>query len=240
MADSEHGVDSHIRVRRIVAGHFWLAYNVRLLRREYKRSAVLNSVRSSKFGNRIPVSKTLAVIVVLLLAANLHSADKPRFTRKNVEIDVPDVTLINQDGDEVGLRELLLGDKPVFAEFIFATCTTICPVLSAGFSSMQRRLGDDREQVLLVSLTIDPEHDGPEELTEYLERYGAKSGWDFLTGTRGDIDLVMKGFDAFVPDKMSHQPLTFIRSPGTGQWVRIYGFAGSADLLEELRKATGK
>jgi protein SCO1/2 len=150
------------------------------------------------------------------------------------------VTLINQEGDTVGLRGLLLGDKPVFAEFIFATCTTICPVLSAGFASMQRKLGDDRDQVLLISFTIDPEHDGPEELMKYLDRYGAKSGWDFLTGTRGDIDQVMKGFDAFVPDKMSHQPLTFIRSPGTDQWVRIYGFAGSADLMEELRMASGE
>jgi protein SCO1/2 len=185
-------------------------------------------------------AKICAVAVVLMLAANVHSADKPRFTRTVVEINVPDVTLINQDGDMVGLRGLLLGERPVFAEFIFATCTTICPVLSAGFASMQRKLGDDREDVLLISFTIDPEHDGPEELTKYLERYGAKSGWDFLTGTRGDIDLVMKGFDAFVPDKMSHQPLTFIRSPGTDQWVRIYGFAGSADLMEELRMASGE
>jgi len=185
-------------------------------------------------------TRICAMVIVLMVAAGGRTADKPRFTRTTVEIDVPDVKLINQDGDRVDLRGLLLGDKPVFAEFIFATCTTICPVLSAGFASMQRKLGEDREQVLLISFTIDPEHDGPEELTQYLERYGAKSGWDFLTGTRGDIDLVMKGFDAFVPDKMSHQPLTFIRSPGTGQWVRIYGFAGSADLLEELRVATGE
>ena len=184
--------------------------------------------------------KICAVVIVMMVAVSGNTADKPRFTRTVVEIDVPDVTLINQDGDTVGLRGLLLGDKPVFAEFIFATCTTICPVLSAGFASMQRKLGDDREEVLLISFTIDPEHDGPEELTEYLNRYGAKSGWDFLTGTRTDIDLVMKGFDAFVPDKMSHQPLTFIRSPGTDQWVRIYGFAGSADLMEELRKASGE
>jgi protein SCO1/2 len=186
------------------------------------------------------VATSCSISIVMMIAVYGHTADKPRFTRTMVEIDVPDVTLINQEGDTVGLRGLLLGDKPVFAEFIFATCTTICPVLSAGFASMQRKLGDDRDQVLLISFTIDPEHDGPEELMKYLDRYGAKSGWDFLTGTRGDIDQVMKGFDAFVPDKMSHQPLTFIRSPGTDQWVRIYGFAGSADLMEELRMASGE
>jgi len=184
--------------------------------------------------------KIWAAVILLMVAVCGDAADKPRFTRTEVEIDVPDVTLINQNGDTVGLRGLLLDDKPVYVEFIFATCTTICPVLSAGFASVQRKLGDGRNQVRLVSLTIDPEHDGPEELTKYLDRYGANSGWDFLTGTRGDIDQVMKSFDAFVADKMSHQPLTFIRSPGTGKWVRIDGFAGSADLLEELRKASGE
>ena len=137
-------------------------------------------------------------------------ADAPRFTRTEVAIDLPDVTLIDQYGREVDFRHELLGDKPVFVEFIFATCTTICPVLSAGFVSMQRKLGDDRRDVLLVSITIDPEHDGPEELRKYLDRYGGKSGWDFFTGTRTDIDLVMRAFDSFVADKMSHRPLTFV------------------------------
>jgi protein SCO1/2 len=177
---------------------------------------------------------------VLLVAAVGSSADRgPRFTRAEVDVSVPDVTLIDQNGEEVELRDVLTSDTPVFVDFIFATCTTICPVLSAGYSSVQRKLGDDRDAVRLVSITIDPEHDGPEEMRSYLERYRAKPGWDFLTGTRTDIDQVMRGFEAFVPDKMSHRPLTYIRSPGTGRWVQIHGFASSGDLMDELRLAAG-
>jgi protein SCO1/2 len=178
-------------------------------------------------------------IVMMMVAVFGSPADAPRFTRTEVTVEVPDVTLIDQNGREVDFRKAMLGDRPVFVEFIFATCTTICPVLSAGFASMQRKLGDDREEVLLVSPTIDPEHDGPEELRQYLDRYGAKSGWDFYTGTRQDIDLVMRAFDAFVPDKMSHRPLTLIHGPGRDVWVRIDGFAGSKDLMEELEHARG-
>jgi len=178
-------------------------------------------------------------MIVLLLSVSAPRADRePRFTRTEVKVELPAVTVINQNGDAVDFRALLQGDKPVLVDFIFATCTTICPVLSAGYSSVQRKLGEDRDQVHLVSITIDPEHDGPDELTAYLERYRAKPGWDFLTGTREDIDLVMRGFDAFVPDKMSHRPLIFIRSPKSDQWVRLYGFAGSSDLLNEIRLAT--
>ena len=179
-------------------------------------------------------------VLLMVVAAAGEPADTPRFKRTTVAVEVPDLTLIDQNGDEVGFRDAMLGDRPVFVEFIFATCTTICPVLSAGFASMQRKLGDDREEVLLVSLTIDPEHDGPKELRDYLDRYGAKSGWDFYTGTREDIDLVMRAFDAFVPDKMSHKPLTFVHAPGRESWIRIDGFAGSRDLMEELEHAMGE
>jgi len=185
----------------------------------------------------------LIIPVVVATMALIGSAPAPgaaqpeKFTRDVVTVDVPNVTVIDQEGDQTPLREVLLGDRPVFVEFIFATCTTICPVLSAGFSSMQRKLGDDRDRVHLVSFTIDPEHDGPEELRKYLERYGARSGWSFYTGSREDMNKVMRGFDAYVGDKMSHQPLTFIRSPVDDTWVRLYGFAGSRDLLEELGRA---
>lgn len=183
-------------------------------------------------------ARAVAVVLTVMAVTTATAADKPRFTRTDVEVTVPDVTLIDQRGDEVSFVEAMGSDRPVFVEFIFATCTTICPVLSAGYASLQRKL-DDEHAVDLISITIDPEHDGPPELREYLERYGARPGWDFLTGSRKDIDSVMRAFDAFIPDKMSHQPLIFIRSPKDGSWIRLYGFPGSKDLLAEYEKALG-
>jgi protein SCO1/2 len=178
-------------------------------------------------------------LVAGALCVPVWAADNPRFTRTDVTVDPPDVTLIDQDGDRVKFRDLLLSDTPVFVDFIYATCTTICPVLSAGYTSIQRKLGTDLDRVTLVSISIDPENDGPEELTAYLEKYRAKPGWEFLTGTRADIDAVMRSFDAYIPDKMSHRPLIFIRTPSDGSWVRLFGFAGSADLMAELTRASG-
>jgi len=188
----------------------------------------------------IGVARVLAVgLIAAALCSPGWAADNPRFTRDEVKVDPPAVTLIDQNGDRIDFRALTLSDKPVFVDFIFATCTTICPVLSAGYTSIQRKLGDNLDRVTLVSITIDPENDGPEELTSYLERYRAKPGWEFLTGTRADIDAVMQAFDAYIPDKMSHKPLLFIRTPKDGSWVRLYGFAGSADLMAELARASG-
>ena len=192
--------------------------------------------RHSRWMRARSTIRAVAVMLTATAAAAASAADNPRFTRTAVTVTVPDVTLIDQRGDEVSFVQAMSSDRPVFVEFIFATCTTICPVLSAGYASLQNKLDDD-DAVDLISITIDPEHDGPPELREYLERYGARPGWDFLTGSRTDIDAVMRAFDAFIPDKMSHQPLIFIRSPGDGSWVRLYGFPGSKDLLAEYEKA---
>ena len=150
---------------------------------------------------------------------------------------VPDVTLINQDGNKVRFRNFLSAEKPVIVDFIFGTCTTICPVLSAGYASLQNKLGSGSEKVHLVSISIDPENDKPAVLKDYLKRYRSKPGWDFLTGSRKDIDRVMKAFNANIPDKMSHYALTFIRMPKEDSWIRINGMMSTSEFLVESQKA---
>lgn len=189
--------------------------------------------------------KTLiALLVTGLLLSSLAAVDvsakEKRYKRTEEVYTVPDVVLVNQDREKVRLVELLNSDKPVFLDFIYGTCTTICPILSAGYSNMQRKLGDNSEQVQLVSVSIDPEYDTPAVMTEYLERYQAKPGWDFLTGSREDIDKVMHAFDAYVQDKMSHYPLTLIRSPEGDRWVRVYGLIGTSELMQEYEVLYGK
>ena len=88
----------------------------------------------------------------------------------------------------------------------------------------------------LISISIDPEHDTPRVMKAYLKQYRAKPGWDFLTGSREDIDRVMHGFDNYVTDKMYHRQVTFIRAQGPGEWVRIDGLLGSSELMGEIAK----
>jgi protein SCO1/2 len=128
-------------------------------------------------------------------------------------------------------------EKPVVVDFIYATCTTICPVLSVAFSNLQRRLGDRSEDVLLISFTIDPEHDTPQILNDYRAKFSAKPGWTFLTGQRQDIDRIMQSFDAYFRDKMDHQPLKFISTGKPGEWVRLNGFLSTREMLQELKNA---
>ncbi len=125
-------------------------------------------------------------------------------------------------------------------DFIFTTCTTICPVLSAGLASLRAELGEKAAKVQIISITIDPGHDRPERLKEYGSRFNAGAGWTFLTGNRDDIGRVLQAFDAFIVDKMSHEPLYFLRGPNSDEWIRIRGLVGIGDLLNELHGIEGR
>ena len=178
----------------------------------------------------------LLFAMVLASPMTLIAAESP-YKRSVESYTMPDVTLINQDGKRVRFKTLLESDKPVIVDFIFGTCTTICPILSAGFVNLQHKLGADSQKVHLVSISIDPENDTPKVMKEYLKRYRAKPGWDFLTGSRKDIDAVMKSLNAYIPNKMSHYALTLIRMPQDGKWVRINGILSTSEFMAETVKA---
>jgi protein SCO1 len=191
--------------------------------------------------HRVAEVAGFAFLLTMLCAGTGSYAGEAKYRRTIERYDVPAVTLVNQDGEKVNLRSLLLeSGKPVLIDFVYATCTTICPILSAGFSNFQDRLEENTADVNLVSISIDPDNDTPEVMKAYLERYRAKPGWRFLTGNREDIIAVMRAFDAYVPNKMSHYPLTILRAPDADHWVRIYGLLGTSDLMAEYRRMTGK
>lgn len=189
-------------------------------------------------NGRFPVLlKLILTTLVICSFAGVSWADEPKYRRTIESYSLPDVTLVNQDGKRVKLKGLLNSDKPVVVDFIFGTCTTICPILSAGYANLQHKLGADSQKVHLVSLSIDPENDTPKVMKDYLKRYGAKPGWDFLTGSRADIDAVMRAFNAYIPNKMSHFPLTLMKPAGEEKWIRIYGLLSSSEFVTECKKA---
>jgi protein SCO1/2 len=126
----------------------------------------------------------------------------------------------------------------VVVNFVFTTCTTICPVMTATFSKIYRELGSEQDGVLLVSVSIDPEYDTPSVLKKYAERWKAGDDWEFLTGDLDEINGLLKSFNAFYGDKMGHKPLYMMKQPGSDSWVRIEGLVRGSDLVAEVRNLT--
>ena len=166
--------------------------------------------------------------------------NKPGYERSERDYVVPDLTLVNQAGEQVSARSVLEPEGPVMVNFIFTTCTTICPVMSATFAQVQQSLGDEAADVRMVSVSIDPEHDTPERLREYAKRFDAGPQWQFLTGSLEDSIAVQKALDVYRGNKMNHEPTTLLRSGDGDSWVRMDGLAGAADIVTEYRRLVGR
>jgi protein SCO1/2 len=168
------------------------------------------------------------------------AAGPHRYDRSLRSYRIPDVTLLDMTGARVALASALGGDTPVFLNFIFTSCTSICPVMSATFAEVQRQLDADGNRIRMISISIDPEHDNPDQLSAYARKHDAGPDWRFLTGRSADIVAVQNAFNAYRGNKMSHVPSTFLRASASGPWVRIDGFASAADLVAEYRRAIAK
>jgi protein SCO1/2 len=153
---------------------------------------------------------------------------------------VPDVTLVDSNGKSVRLRSLLAANEPVMMNFIFTTCTAICPVMTSIFSKVPKELGAGADKLRMISISIDPENDTPPQLKAYASKFDAGPRWQFLTGTVENVATVQRAFETYRSDKMEHEPLTLMRPAPGKPWVRIDGFASPEDLAKEYQKVASK
>lgn len=107
---------------------------------------------------------------------------------------LPAVSLIDQHGASVSLASLK--GKPVLVDFIYTSCASTCPTLTAKMAAIAHRLGPALgADVRIVSITLDPERDSPAELAKYAASHDANgNGWIFLTGPPAQIDQVLALF----------------------------------------------
>ena len=112
--------------------------------------------------------------------------------RKKIGEMIPDFGLIDQNSKAVRLSDFR--GKTVAVNFLYTRCPLpdVCPRLSANFALLQRRFRlKTGSELVLLSITIDPQFDSPEVLQEYAKRWGAQSeAWRFLTGASAEIQRV--------------------------------------------------
>ncbi len=188
--------------------------------------------------------EVLAMLLpVLALAAegaqDPHAQHRAAMQSTSVTVEkasyaIPDVVLTNEDGKSVRLRDVLSGDRPVAMNFIFTSCTTICPVMTATMLQMQGQLTDDPAMPAFVSISIDPDYDTASVMKSYATKYGAD--WTFLTGSQDDVLRVLQSFDAYRGSKVNHFALTLMRAGNDGEWTRVEGLTSAKELARIWRQ----
>lgn len=109
---------------------------------------------------------------------------------------VPDFALMDQKRDNVTLSALR--GKVVAITFIYTRCPlpNFCFRASNNFGVLHRRFADRMgKDLVLLSITFDPEHDQPETLADYARTWTQDAtGWHFLTGSSAELKNLCRQF----------------------------------------------
>jgi protein SCO1/2 len=152
-----------------------------------------------------------------------------------------DTKLVDQNGKTVSLASLK--GKPLVVDFIYTSCPGPCLMETAKLANVALRLGNDMgSKVTIVSISVDPEHDGPKQLLDYSRQQGAdEKGWYFLTGGPGDVDQALAGFKLsrqIEPDgSVGHMVDMMLIGPD-GRLVREYNgeVVKAQDIVDDVKK----
>ncbi|HEX8130156.1 MAG TPA: SCO family protein [Pyrinomonadaceae bacterium] len=156
-------------------------------------------------------------------------------------LKIPDTVVYNQHGRKLNFYTDLVRGKTVAINFIFTTCTTICPPLTATFRKVQQELGERvGRDIELISISVDPTTDVPERLKEFSAKFKAGPGWTFVTGSKPEIDQLLGALGAAVADKNDHTPMLLIGNDAAGYWTRTYGLAPASTLIKVVNEAAAK
>lgn len=153
----------------------------------------------------------------------------------------PNYELTTHSGEKLRFFDDVIKDKVVAINFIFTSCTDICPLetarLKSVFDLLDKRVGDD---VFFYSITIDPANDTVDVLNQYVQRYGIDGQrWKFLTGDKKEIDHIRELFGLYSTpeeekDLSNHNINLMIGNQATGQWVRRSPFENPYILANQL------
>ena len=159
-------------------------------------------------------------------------------TNASSKMEIPDVELLDQDGRKVRFYSDLVKGKVVVINFIFTTCTTICPPLGATFARVQKDLGARAgRDVHFISVSVDPATDTPERLKDWGAKFHAGGGWTFVTGEKQHIDELLRALGAATARREDHTPTVLIGNDARGQWTRTYGLAAPSRLVQIINNA---
>ena len=150
---------------------------------------------------------------------------------------LPQFSLTDMNGRDFGSEELV--GKVWIVDFIFTRCTQICPIMTSRMAQVQQALQKHPryDDVRLVSISVDGEHDTPAVLKDFAAIYEADTtSWVFLTGTEQEVwPLVIDGFGLALDYDADNKEMPISHS---GRFVlvdrqrRIYNYYDSADDAE--------
>jgi protein SCO1/2 len=198
-----------------------------------EKSAYATKIKIQRYQSVEQDPRTAQRLAVMRKMAGL--AAKPL----EVGAHVPDFTLIDQAKQRVSLSSL--AGKVVVVNFIYTRCALpqFCLRVSNNFGILQKRFAKELgKDVVLLTITFDPQRDTPEVLAAYASQWKADPAtWHFLTGAVADVRKVCALFGVeYFPDEglMNHSLRTAVIDRTGTLVASIEGNTYSPEQLGDL------
>jgi cytochrome oxidase Cu insertion factor (SCO1/SenC/PrrC family) len=170
--------------------------------------------------------------------AQKASTEADVVSTESPKINIPDIEVLDQNGRKIHFYTDLVKGHTVAINFIFTTCTTICPPLGATFARVQKELGDKvGRDVRFISISVDPATDTPERLKAWGAKFHAGDGWTLVTGNKPQVDELLRALGASSARREDHSPTILIGNDELGIWTRSYGLAKAGQLAQIINDA---
>ena len=187
-------------------------------------------------------------IIIIVMASSIFTVagcSRDSAGSAAAESVLTDAKLVDQNGKAFSLTSLK--GKPLVVDFIYTSCPGPCLMETSKLANVALRLGNDLgTKVTIVSISVDPEHDGPKQLLDYSRQQGADAkGWYFLTGGPAEIDQALAGFKLsrqVEPDGSVGHLVDMMLIGPDGRLVREYNgeVVKAQDIVDDVKKTLNK
>jgi protein SCO1 len=151
----------------------------------------------------------------------------------------PNTILQDQNGRRLRFYDDVLRGKVFAINFVYTTCTDVCPLDTAQLRNVQRLLGDRLGRDIFM-YTVSVNADTPEAMRRFMRTYDVGPGWTFLTASRAEVVALQRSLGLRVtdPDDLrAHNTNLVIGNEGTGQFVRRSAYENPQNIVELLTVA---
>ncbi len=173
------------------------------------------------------------------LAAVPAASDKPaepRRERSAKDYD-PNTPLVSHQGQTLRFYDDVIKGRIVLINTMFTSCAGICPPITNNLLAVQKALSPYLgKQVVMVSITVDPQTDTPAVLKAYVERYAIGPGWLFLTGKPAHVDAVLAKLGDTDPEKTRHSGMLLIGDESGKSWRKVPAMSAPKDIASAIEK----
>ena len=183
-------------------------------------------------------------IFLFFFTSGLKAFTSEGVRRLDVErnpISIPDIKLDSADGNSFSIIDY--HGKIVLVDFIFTSCTSVCPMLTQNFQKLHKELQQSsmQERVVLLTISFDPDRDSPAVLKNYASAVGADSlSWKFATvNNRQQLQEILDVFGIIVipaPNGQYEHNSAIHLVNQYGELAKIYDYDATSLIMQEVKE----